>query len=51
MCAAIEKHMVISVQESYLSQIKFKKDNHAAKVRKIFDEKMSDLDAPIPRPI
>ena len=49
MCAAIEKHLVISGQESYLNHIKFK-DNHAAKVREFFDEKISDLDAPIPQP-
>ena len=36
MCAAIEKHLVIGGQESYLNHIKFNKDNHAAKVRKIF---------------
>ena len=49
MCAAIEKHLVIS-EESYLNHIKFVKDNHAEKIRKIFDEKMADIDAPVPHP-
>ena len=51
MCAAIEKHLVICGHESYLNLIKFRKDNHVAKVRKVFDEKMCDLDAPIPQPM
>ena len=50
MCAAIEKHLVISGEESYLNHIKFIKDNHAEKIRKIFDEKMANIDAPVPHP-
>ena len=50
MCVAIEKHLVISGQESYLNYIKFRRDNQAEKVRKIFTENMADLDAPIQCP-
>ena len=50
MCAAIEKCLVISGKESYLNHIKFVKDNHAEKIRKIFDEKMANIDAPVPCP-
>ena len=50
MCAAIEKCLVISGEESYLNHIKFIKDNHAEKIRKIFDEKMANIDAPVAHP-
>ena len=50
MCSAIEKLLVIGGEESYLNHIKFVKDNHAEKIRKIFDEKMANIDAPVPRP-
>ena len=50
MCAAIEQRLVIGGKESYLNHIKFVKDNHAEKIRKIFDEKMADIDAPVPHP-
>ena len=50
MCAAIEKRLVVSGEESYLNHIKFRKDNHAEKVRKIFDEKMVNLDVPVAHP-
>ena len=50
MCAAIEKRMVIGGEECYLNHVKFRKENHAEKVRKLFDEKMVNLDAPVPRP-
>ena len=50
MCSAIEKRLVIGGEESYLNHIKFVKDNHAEKIRKIFDEKMANIDAPVPRP-
>ena len=50
MCAAIEKRLVISGEESYLNHIKFVKDNHAEKIRKIFVEKMANIDAPFPCP-
>ena len=41
---------MISGKESYLNHIKFVKDNHAEKIRKTFDEKMADIDAPVPCP-
>ena len=42
MCsAAVEQWMVIGGVEPYLNHIRFRKDNHAQKVRKLFDEKMS----------
>ena len=41
---------MIGGEESYLNHIKFVKDNHAEKIRKIFDEKMANIDAPVPRP-
>ena len=50
MCSAIEKRLVIGGEESYLNHIKFVKDNHAEKIRKIFDEKMANIDAPVPCP-
>ena len=50
MCAAIEKCLVIGGKELYLNHIKFIKDNHAEKIRKIFDEKMANIDAPVPHP-
>ena len=50
MCSAIEKRLVIGGEESYLNHIKFVKENHAEKVRKIFDEKMANIDTPVPRP-
>ena len=50
MCAAIEKRLVIGGEVLYLNHIKFVKDNHAEKIRKIFDEKMANIDAPVPCP-
>ena len=50
MCAAVERCMIIGRQESYLNHIKFRTQNHAEKVRKTFDEKIPDLNAPIPCP-
>ena len=50
MCAAVERHMIIGGQESYLNHIKFRRDNHGEKVWKTFDEKIQDLNAPIPHP-
>ena len=50
MCSAIEKQLVIGGKELYLNHIKFVKDNHAEKIRKIFDEKMANIDAPVPCP-
>ena len=41
---------MIGGEESYLNHIKFVKENHAEKIRKIFDEKMANIDAPIPCP-
>ena len=41
---------MIGGEESYLNHIKFVKDNHAEKIRKIFDEKMANIDAPVPHP-
>ena len=49
-CSAIEKRLVIGGGESYLNHIKFVKENHAEKIRKIFDEKMANIDAPVPCP-
>ena len=50
MCAAIEKCLVIGGEELYLNHIMFIKDNHAEKIRKIFDAKMANKDAPVLRP-
>ena len=50
MCSATEKQLVIGGKELYLNHIKFVKENHAEKIRKIFDEKMANIDAPVPRP-
>ena len=36
---------MVSGEESYLNHIKFRKDNHAKKLRKLFDEKMANQDA------
>ena len=41
---------MIGGEESYLNHIKFVKENHAEKIRKIFDNKMANIDAPVPRP-
>ena len=41
---------MIGGEESYLNHIKFVKENHAEKIRKIFDEKMANIDALVPRP-
>ena len=41
---------MIGGEELYLNHIKFVKENHAEKIRKIFDEKMANIDAPVPRP-
>ena len=41
---------MIGGEELYLNHIKFVKDNHAQKIRKIFDEKMANIDAPVPQP-
>ena len=41
---------MVGGEELYLNHIKFRKDNHAEKIRKIFDEKMANLEAPVPRP-
>ena len=49
-CSAIEKRLVTGGEESYLNHIKFVKDNHAEKIRQIFDEKMANIDAPVPHP-
>ena len=49
MCSAVEQQMVIGGAEPYLNHIRFRKDNHAQKVRKLFDEKMPNLNAPVPR--
>ena len=50
LCSAIEKRLVIGGKELYLNHIKFVKENHAENIRKIFDEKMANIDAPVPRP-
>ena len=50
MCSAVEPQMVIGGSEPYLNHIRFRKDNHAQKVRKLFDQKMENLNAPVPRP-
>ena len=50
MCSGIEKRLVIGGEELYLNHIKFVKENHAEKIRKIFDEKMANIDAPVPCP-
>ena len=50
MCSAIEKGLVIGGEESYLNHIKFVKDNHAEKIRKMYDEKMANIDAPVSCP-
>ena len=50
MCAAVERCMIIGGQESYLNHVKFRTQNHAEKVCKTFDEKIPDLNAPIPCP-
>ena len=41
---------MVSGEESYLNHIKFRKENHAEKVREIFDEKMATLAASVPCP-
>ena len=50
MCSTVELQMVIGRSEPYLNHIRFRKDNHAQKVRKLFDEKMQNLNAPVPCP-
>ena len=50
MCSAIEPRIVIGGVEPYLNHIGFRKDNHGDKVRKLFDEKMPHLNAPVQRP-
>ena len=52
MCVAMERHMIIGGDASFLDHVKFHRDNHAQKVHQIFDEKMTtgDVTAPVPRP-
>ena len=51
MCAAMERRMIIGGDESFLNHVKFKRDNHAQKVRQIFDENIAgDVKAPVPHP-
>ena len=51
MCAAMERRLIIGGHKSFLNHVKFKRDNHAKKVRQIFDENIvGDVKALVPRP-